>query len=339
MMTDDIQEDAPNISDRPALAAIQYLLLYGRLPDGLPEAVKNDPELLTVIDQLESLQQFALALANGNLEADFKFKGRVAGALKTLQSNLRHLTWQVQRVASGDLSQRVRFLGEFATAFNTMVENLRQSRQELESRAKELSDGRRAALNLMLDGEIAYEKLQAQMEEIKTLQAQLREQAIRDSLTTCFNRRYLDETIEREFARAGREAYPISLLMVDIDQFKKVNDTYGHPAGDAVLMAIGQLLRHRTRAGDIICRYGGEEFLMVLPNMELENATRRADGCRIDLMELEVPYGGIKVKITVSIGVASFSIHGSTPAQVIQTADRALYLAKNSGRNCVRTPE
>ncbi len=188
-------------------------------------------------------------------------------------------------------------------------------------------------------GEIAYEKLRAQMEEINALQVQLREQAIRDSLTSCYNRRYLDETIEREIARAGREGYPISLLMVDIDQFKKVNDTYGHPAGDAVLTAMGKLLRHRTRAGDIICRYGGEEFLMVLPNMVLEDALPRADGCRIDLMELETPYEGTKVKITVSIGVASFPTHGSTAAQVIQTADRALYLAKNSGRNCVRAPE
>ncbi len=339
MMMDDKQRDAPNLSVQAVLAVIQHLLLYGRVPEELPEIVKNDPELQAVIDQLESLQQFSLALANGNLEAEFKMKGRVAGALKSLQSNLRHLTWQVQRVASGDLSQRIQFLGEFATAFNTMVENLRQSRQELESRAKQLSDGRRAALNLMLDGEIAYEKLRAQMEEINALQVQLREQAIRDSLTSCYNRRYLDETIEREIARAGREGYPISLLMVDIDQFKKVNDTYGHPAGDAVLTAMGKLLRHRTRAGDIICRYGGEEFLMVLPNMVLEDALPRADGCRIDLMELETPYEGTKVKITVSIGVASFPTHGSTAAQVIQTADRALYLAKNSGRNCVRAPE
>jgi diguanylate cyclase (GGDEF)-like protein len=332
-----MQGDSP--SDRAALAAIQYLLLNGYLPDGLPEIVKNDPELQSMIDQLESLQQYALVLANGNLEAELRMKGRLAGALKALQSNLRHLTWQVQRVASGDLSQRVQFLGEFATAFNTMVENLRQSHEELESRAKELSDGRRAALNLMLDGEIAYEKLQAQMEKINNLQTQLREQAIRDSVTTCFNRRYLDETIEREFARAARESYPISLLMVDLDHFKQVNDTYGHPAGDLVLRGIGQLLRSRIRAGDIVCRYGGDEFLIVLPNMRLEDAIRRAEGCRVDLLQLEIPLEDIKVNCSVSIGVASYPTHGGTPGQVIQMADRALYLAKESGRNCIRAPE
>jgi diguanylate cyclase (GGDEF)-like protein/PAS domain S-box-containing protein len=182
------------------------------------------------------------------------------------------------------------------------------------------------------------DKLQAQMNKINSLQAQLREQAIRDPLTNCYNRRYLDETIGREFARAAREAYPISLLMVDIDHFKQINDLFGHPSGDLVLRGIGQLLRSRVRAGDIVCRYGGDEFLMLLPNMGLEDALRRAEDCRGDVTRLEVAVDSGRADISASVGVACYPIHGMTPDEVIQMADQALYLAKASGRNSVRAP-
>jgi diguanylate cyclase (GGDEF)-like protein len=333
-------------SDQQALEVIQFLLLNGHLPENLPESVQNNTAMKDVVHQLVAIQELALSLANGNLEPELKVKGRVIGALKSLQANLRHLTWQVQRIAEGDMTQRVRFMGDFASAFNTMVDNLAQSHQTLELRAQELAEGRRAALNLMLDAqsarretEAAFSRLQVQMEEIKVLQGQLREQAIRDPLTSCFNRRYLDETLGREFARAQREAYSLSLVMIDIDEFKKVNDQYGHQAGDAVLKALGTLLRGCIRAGDIVCRYGGEEFLMVLPYMKLHDAMARSEVCRNMFQGLDVSYEGVKLYNTISLGVASYPLNGTTSEMVIKAADQGLYLAKHAGRNCVRTPK
>ena len=343
-MSQDLPQDPSTVSDQQALEVIRYFLLNGMLPESLSELVQNNPALRAVIDQLETIQQIILALANGDLEPEAKKNGSVIGALQALQANLRHLTWQAQRIAGGDLTQRVRIMGDFAAAFNTVVDNLTQSQQAVEGRARELSEGRRAALNLMLDAqaarleaETAFARLQVQMEEIQLLHEQLREQAIHDPLTTCFNRRYLEDTLEREFARAQREAYSLSLVMIDIDHFKQVNDIYGHLAGDTVLQALGKLLRSSIRAGDIVCRYGGEEFLMVLPYMKLKDALVRSDFCRNTVQALEVPYENVKISITISMGVASYPLNGSTSEQVIKAADQGLYLAKSSGRNCVRT--
>lgn len=181
------------------------------------------------------------------------------------------------------------------------------------------------------------ETLQAQLEEIGKLQEKLREEAIRDPLTSCFNRRYLDVTLEREFARAQREAYSLSLVMIDIDHFKEINDTYGHPAGDAVLRELGKMLRNCIRAGDIVARYGGEEFLMVFPYMKPQDAIKRSEFCRSMFQGLEVDYEGSKIFNTISLGVASYPLDGNNSEQVIKAADRGLYVAKNAGRNCVRT--
>jgi diguanylate cyclase (GGDEF)-like protein len=332
--------------DHLILEAIQKLLLTGKLPDDLPAEWKTDPAVVDVVAQITELQKFAQTLANGDLNTELTAEGQLAQALKSLQANLRHMTWQVQRVAAGDLSQQVGFMGEFAEAFNTMIENLRQSHEALSNRARELSDGRRAALNLMLDAQAArreveesYDRLQAQMEEINKLQEQLREQAIRDPLTGCFNRRYLEETLTREFSRSLRESYPLCLAMIDIDRFKLVNDTYSHRAGDAVLQALGVLLRGRTRAGDIVCRFGGEEFLIVLPNMPLDTALNRMDILRNEFQEMRVVFGEEEIHSTISIGVACCPLHGQNSEEVMLAADRALYRAKAAGRNCIRKPD
>lgn len=179
----------------------------------------------------------------------------------------------------------------------------------------------------------ANEQLAAQLIEIEGLQAKLRDQAIRDPLTGLFNRRYLDETLARELSEAERGNYPVSFVMVDIDHFKRVNDTYGHKAGDLVLQALAEQLRDHSRVGDIACRYGGEEFLLVLPHASTEMARQRAEEWRVLFEALRVRYGEQEIGATLSLGVATYPAHGNTGAAVIARADEALYAAKKGGRN------
>jgi len=182
----------------------------------------------------------------------------------------------------------------------------------------------------------ANDQLKHQLSEIKTLQAELRRQAIRDPLTKLYNRRYLEESLEREMSRALRENVPLCVLMMDIDHFKVFNDTYGHRAGDAILRELGKLLLQDTRnGGDIPCRYGGEEFVIVLTNTSLRNAGSRAERFRAAFDKLRVSVGGKELQATISIGVAAFPTHGSTADDVLHVADKALYKAKETGRNCV----
>ena len=163
----------------------------------------------------------------------------------------------------------------------------------------------------------------------------LREQTIRDPLTGLFNRRFLDESLERELSRAKRDNLPMSLLMIDIDRFKSLNDTYGHQAGDEVIRCLGELIRNGARSADLPCRYGGEEFLLVLPNMTLETAAERAQRWRIAFAQQKIGFGDISLSATFSVGVAAYPEHGDSSEALIRAADQALYTAKHSGRNRV----
>jgi diguanylate cyclase (GGDEF)-like protein len=165
------------------------------------------------------------------------------------------------------------------------------------------------------------------------LQSKLREQAIRDPLTNLFNRRYLEETLERELSRAARENYPICLIMMDIDHFKRVNDTYGHEAGDLVLKAISEALSEHSRRGDFACRFGGEEFVVVMPNMNLETAYERAEHLRQSLNLLRVPYEYYSLSVTISMGIACYPENGQTRETILRAADQAMYGAKEAGRD------
>lgn len=168
------------------------------------------------------------------------------------------------------------------------------------------------------------------------LRSQLREQSIRDPLTDLFNRRYLEEILERELNRALYHHHPIGFIMLDIDHFKSYNDTYGHDGGDALLKRMGTFVRAHIRGEDIACRYGGEEFLLVLPGASLDNTHKRAQKLCMDIREMQVTHEGISLgRITISLGVASFSEHGTTAEAVIAAADQALYRAKSEGRNRV----
>lgn len=168
------------------------------------------------------------------------------------------------------------------------------------------------------------------------LQQSLREQSIRDPLTHLFNRRYLEEALNLELARANRSDTPLGLMMIDVDHFKRFNDTFGHDAGDAVLRAVGQVLPSQVRAGDIVCRYGGEEFTVILPGADLDLTLKRAEEIRQAVVGLTVRHQKQSLAhVTVSIGVAARPLHGATGEALLATADAALYRAKGSGRNRV----
>ncbi len=179
----------------------------------------------------------------------------------------------------------------------------------------------------------ANQGLQHQINQVHGMQSKLSEQANRDPLTGLFNRRYLDSTIHRELARCQRENLTLSMILIDIDNFKNINDTFGHQAGDEVLKKLASMLR--ARSSDISSRYGGEEFLMILPSMPLSNAIERAEWVRKTFAESLIPYGDANIQATLSIGISSYPNHAQSPSELIRCADAALYRAKAEGKNCV----
>jgi len=168
------------------------------------------------------------------------------------------------------------------------------------------------------------------------LRERLRIQSIRDGLTGLFNRRYLDETLPREIHRAERSQRPISVLMFDIDGFKKFNDTYGHDAGDIVLKRIAETVLANIRSSDIACRYGGEEFTIVLPDTSLDVAYTRGETLREAASKMSIQHNGRDLgHVTISLGVAAYPQHGMTRDILIKSADKASYQAKEAGKNRV----
>jgi len=168
------------------------------------------------------------------------------------------------------------------------------------------------------------------------LREALRNQSVRDPLTGLYNRRYLEEIMERETRRAVRSEQGLGLLMLDLDDFKKFNDTFGHDAGDTVLRESASFLLKSVRVEDVVCRFGGEEFVVVLPMASLEVTQARAERIRSRLQELSVTHQGQSLgAITVSIGVAELPQHGTTSKELLESADAALYRAKREGRDRV----
>lgn len=168
------------------------------------------------------------------------------------------------------------------------------------------------------------------------LRATLREQSSRDSLTGLFNRRYMEESLDREIRRAAREGYGLGVLMADLDSFKQLNDAFGHAAGDEVLRRIGRYLAAAVRGEDVACRFGGEEFVVILPKASLDDTHRRAEALRegIKAHQVDDPTG-LFPDATMSVGVAGYPEHGTSAAELILAADSAMYLAKAKGRDCV----
>ncbi|HKA45418.1 MAG TPA: GGDEF domain-containing protein [Burkholderiales bacterium] len=227
------------------------------------------------------------------------------GAKALFLRRIRALLDAADRVRGGDFSVRVHLppgkgeLNRLAAAFDEMAEALQQRDAEL----------RHAVL-------------------------ELHSQATTDPLTRLSNRRHLSDLLPRELIRARRKDGKVAVLMIDLDFFKKINDTFGHNAGDLVLSEVGQLLRAGIRGSDIACRYGGEEISLVMPDTALKVATERAESIRKKIKNLQITHEGQVIgPITVSIGVAIFPDHAEDPDTLLRVADAALYEAKRDGRD------
>jgi diguanylate cyclase (GGDEF)-like protein len=199
----------------------------------------------------------------------------------------------------------------------------------LRSHGARLSEARR------LFAQTVSESLALGLANLKLREA-LQRQAIRDPLTGLFNRRHMEDALEREVRRASRRVTPLCVLMLDLDNFKALNDSMGHEAGDALLRAIGEFLQSRVRAADIACRYGGEEITLILPDATLADARQRAEDLREAVKRIAVKDRGRSIgNISVSVGLASFPDHGTSSEALLRAADAALYRAKERGRDCV----
>ena len=185
----------------------------------------------------------------------------------------------------------------------------------------------------MVVAQAAAKQLSQALANLK-LRGNLRDLSVRDPLTGLFNRRYLQESLGREMARSKRRNLPLAVMMFDLDHFKAFNDNYGHAAGDALLVAFGRLLGNSFRSEDIACRLGGEEFILIMPEMELSVAKRRAQELLDATAALNVVHEGQTLPpITTSVGLAMMPEHGEKPDPLMAAADQALYAAKSSGRN------
>ncbi len=203
----------------------------------------------------------------------------------------------------------------------------------LETKIKVFKAGGDGILNKPFD----LQELEVRIERAITISENYMKLTYVDALTGVYNRRFFDEKLPIETNRARRYGHPLSMVMIDIDFFKKFNDTYGHRAGDFVLNSIGQFIKKALRTQDIVCRYGGEEFMVLMPMTRNEDAAMVMSRIRADLQDREFhsPYDNLDFNVRISVGISQFPIDGDTPDQVVRAADEALYEAKETGRNRV----
>ena len=256
---------------------------------------------------------------------------------------VRMLIARCRAIAKGDPDERVRIrsgdeLEELVEAFNTMSRQLTQSRAEAEEAQRSLEHAR-DLLELRVaertrDLMQVNERLLHEVAERARAEEQLAQAARADPLTGLMNRRAMLEQLEYQVARFQRNATPFALVLADLDHFKAINDTYGHDAGDQALMEIAEQLKQGLRAQDLVARWGGEEFLILLPDTDLAGGLVVAEDLREGIAAHALPVGGETLRFTLSLGVASYEAERGLNAS-IKAADTALYQAKIQGRNRV----
>ncbi|MCE1255007.1 MAG: diguanylate cyclase [Anaerolineae bacterium] len=219
-------------------------------------------------------------------------------------------------------------VGGFQYRFKKMETDKRELEKRVGERTIELQEAQERL-------QLVNEELQQQINEITSLEQALREQAIHDGLTGLYNRHYLSEIMDIELNRAQRGQHSLAFLLMDLDHFKQINDTYGHLAGDYALKITAETVAAHTRRGDIVFRYGGEEFMVFMPDINLDDVIQRANYICNLINQLQIVFDNRQIHVTASIGVAVFPLHGNSGDEILSRADVALYQAKRSGRNRV----
>ena len=266
----------------------------------------------------DRINDFSRGLIRAIIGMPLMLKGQVVGVIGIAKA------FEDKTVFSDD---DVSVLRRFADLAVVALQNARL----FEKAQTELEFRRKTEIELRNSNQL----LQFQIERVELLQEQLRELAVRDSLTNLFNRRYLHEMLEVEFARSTRSQTSLAILMMDSDHLKDINDKYGHKAGDDFLVHIANVIRENIRAGDIACRYGGDEFVVVLSNVTEDIAFERAENLRESVFSKHIFHENERVSASVSIGISMFPAHGSSGEILLQKADMALYAAKRMGKNKV----
>jgi len=309
------------------LEHILKLLQDSSAPD-LPDEYAENPLMVQVHENLLVIRETLRAFSSGDFSPAITIRGVIAGCLKALQANLRHLIWQVQMVEKGDFNQEVKFMGEFSDAFNSMVRRFSLSLSKLREKEETLTD-----INNKLRKEVEH------VETLKESHAHFKFLASHDPLTGILNRRAFIEMADIELASASYLNVPCCLAMMDVDHFKSFNDTYGHLAGDEALRHAVKIVESKLRKNDFVGRYGGEEFILFFYETDEETGLKVLERLRMYLCESPVSLVKGPVAITASFGLAVTDIKKSAEKGYIQKlihdADTALYAAKLSGRNRV----
>jgi diguanylate cyclase (GGDEF)-like protein/PAS domain S-box-containing protein len=232
------------------------------------------------------------------------------------------LRWEVHPWFVGEAVHGITIFAEDVTERMRNQQHILRLNSELELRVRERTQ----------QLELSIVDLRKALLDADGLRKELREQAIRDPLTGLYNRRFLEETLNHEVARASRAHSPLGVVMFDMDNFKRLNDTLGHETGDSVLRWVGNLLASLVRAQDVACRFGGDEFVVVLPETSVAGASlkanqllRRLRALKADNPEMQLP------QVEFSMGVAAYPTHGASGLELLRAADTALYLAKEQG--------
>jgi diguanylate cyclase (GGDEF)-like protein len=291
------------------------------------------------------VQPRVVFLAAAYVEAEARALARACGVsrLVTTPTGSEALL-EVVNVALSEPLPRAQNLrrdpGPIDTHLRQIAGRLYQRLEELERLSARLNQH---AANGVEQLEVARSALEQEVtkrlwaeQELTQANRRLQDKAIRDALTGLYNRGYLEESLDRESSRARRSEQPFGVMMIDIDHFKRCNDSFGHATGDAVLRTVGQHLLSLARGEDIPCRYGGEEFVLIMAHASRATVQERAERLRVGVQALKFESNGRDVgPITLSVGIAMFPDHGESGRAVLLAADAALYRAKQAGRNCV----
>lgn len=322
-------------AERPDLVLVDALLAtLNGFPFGLPSAGTDIPQPRLVFSAPGFLMPEARALAQAHGVAHVIAKPfeqqdlleSVAAALAQPAGGAASTQWP-------DKSSIERQLGGISEKLRARSVELEQLAGQLQQRVAEGAvklETARAALEQEVSKRLWAE------DELTHANQRLHEQAMRDVLTGLYNRRFLMDSFERELHRARRSQERLGVMIIDIDHFKRFNDQFGHAAGDAVLAAVAKYMLSLVRGEDILCRYGGEEFVLVQVKASAEAVMQRAEKFRQEIRDYEIEHDGQRLgPVTLSIGISMFPDHGTSAQKLLQAADNALYRAKNSGRNRV----